>query len=126
MPRNTVAAGQSVPPSPVATGVARRQRLAAATRALARLPFRTPVRTLAGTLGAYGLTAQITVAASLLLSRFGMTRVEAVTAATLASFAVFAVISMAVFHAHSVLRACLWLAGASVPLALLGWVMAPA
>lgn len=97
----------------IAAGSARRHRLAVAAR------------TLAGTLGAYGLTVQITVVASLLLARIGMPRVEAVTAATLASFAVFAAISMATFHAHSPVRAWLWLAGTAVPLALLQWGLAP-
>jgi hypothetical protein len=114
MSKTNSATGQPIPPSPVAAGGARRHRLSVAAR------------TLAGTLGAYALTVQVTVAASLLLARIGMDRVEAVTAATLASFAVFAAISMAVFHAHSVARAWLWLVAAALPLALLARVLGPA
>lgn len=80
-------------------------------------------RTLAGTLGAYGVTALGTVALSLVLAAFGMVRAEAVTAATLASYAVFAVIAMAVFHAASPARAWCWLIGAAVPLALICWLL---
>ncbi len=83
-------------------------------------------RVVAGTLGAYVLTAQITVLLSFLLMRAGMDKVEAVTAATLGSFAIFAILCMAVFHAHSVKRAWLWLVGASVPMALLIWGLGPA
>ncbi|HUD28895.1 MAG TPA: hypothetical protein VMQ93_08490 [Novosphingobium sp.] len=114
MSNTNTATGQQIPPSPVAAGGARRHRLSVAAR------------TLAGTLGAYGATVQVTVAASLVLARLGMARVEAVTAATLASFAVFAAISMAVFHARSVARAWLWLAATALPLALLGWLLGPA
>lgn len=77
--------------------------------ASARHRWSVAFRVIAGTLGTYAVTVLITVAASLLLARAGMNRVEAVTAATLASFAVFAVICIAVFHARSVLRAWLWL-----------------
>ncbi|WP_235037664.1 MULTISPECIES: hypothetical protein [unclassified Novosphingobium] len=101
MPKNTAAAGQAAPPPHAAA------------------------RTLAGTLGAYGLTVQVTVVLSFLLARAGMERVEAVTAATLASFAVFAAISMAVFHARSAGRAWLWLVMTAAPLALLGWGLGP-
>ena len=83
-------------------------------------------RVVAGTLGAYGLTSLLTVASSLALSRAGMDAAEAVTAATLASFAIFAAISMAVFHARSVLRAWAWLAGVAVPLILVIWMMTSA
>ncbi|MPT48806.1 MAG: hypothetical protein E2598_10360 [Sphingobium sp.] len=72
-------------------------------------------RTLAVTLGAYGVTSLATVALSLLLVRIGMDRVEAVTAATLASFAVFSVIAMMAFHARSPAYAWMWLIIASVP-----------
>lgn len=82
-------------------------------------------RTLAGTLGAYGLTAQATVVLSFVLARLGMDRAEAVIAATLASFAIFAAISMAAFHARSAIRAWTWLAATAVPLALLQWLLAP-
>jgi hypothetical protein len=111
MPKNDTATGRSLPPSPVAAGGARRHRSSVAARALA------------GTLGAYGLTVQITVFLSLALASAGMARVEAVTAATLASFAVFAVTSMTVFHAHGVARAWLWLAATALPLALVNWVL---
>lgn len=80
-------------------------------------------RTLAGTLGAYGVTALGTVALSLVLAALGMARAEAVTAATLASYAVFAIIAMAVFHAASPARAWAWLVGVAVPLALLTWLL---
>jgi hypothetical protein len=82
-------------------------------------------RTLAGTLGAYGLTVQATVVLSFVLALGGMNRAEAVIAATLASFAIFAAIAMAVFHARSASRACLWLVGTAIPLALLQWVLSP-
>ncbi|MEE4450837.1 hypothetical protein [Novosphingobium resinovorum] len=94
-----------------------RHRLAAIARPLSR--------TLAGTLGAYGLTAQATVVLSFLLALAGMARAEAVVAATLASFAIFAGISMATFHARSAGRAWLWLAATAVPLALLQWILSP-
>lgn len=80
-------------------------------------------RTIAGTLGAYGLTSLITIALSLLLARAGMAKTEAVIAATLASFAVFAVIAMAVFHAVSVTRAWLWLIGAAVSIGLAAYLL---
>ncbi|WP_043974787.1 hypothetical protein [Novosphingobium sp. P6W] len=96
-----------------AAGAARRHRASVATR------------TLAGTLGAYGLTVQVTVVLSFLLARAGMDRAEAVTAATLASFAIFAGISMAAFHASSAGRAWVWLAMTAAPLALLGWGLGP-
>ncbi|MDR7154788.1 hypothetical protein J2W40_001603 [Sphingobium xenophagum] len=81
----------------------------------ARHRWSVAARSLAGTLGAYGVTALFTAALSLLLARIGMDRVEAVTAATLLSFAVFALIAMAVFHARSAVRAWIWLIGASIP-----------
>ena len=82
-------------------------------------------RVLAGTLGAYVLTVQITVVLSFLLSRIGLTKVEAVTAATLTSFAVFAALSMAVFHASHVTRAWIWLVATGAPLALTGYILGP-
>lgn len=109
---NDPATPRSSPSSGVAAG-APRHRLAVAAR------------TLAGTLGAYGLTAQITVVLSFVLALSGLDRAEAVVAATLASFAVFAVISMAIFHARSVGRAWLWLALAAAPLSFLQWAMSP-
>ncbi len=81
-------------------------------------------RIVAGTLGAYGLTAIATVAASHLLVSAGLTRVEAVLAATLASYALFAAIALAVFRARSALKTWTWVGGAGVTLlalcALLG------
>lgn len=76
----------------------------------ARARWAVAVRVLAGTLGAYGLAALVTVALSLALAALGMNRVEAVHAATLASFAIFAVIAMVVFHARN-LSADLGVAG---------------
>ncbi|MET0273296.1 MAG: hypothetical protein ABW360_09920 [Phenylobacterium sp.] len=73
-------------------------------------------RTLAGTLGAYGLTSLAVVVASLLAARLGLAKAEAVTAATLASFALFAAVAMAIFHVPSAARAWGWLAVASVTL----------
>jgi len=86
----------------------------------ARRRWLAAARVVAGTLGAYGVTALSTVALSKLLIRLGIAPVEAVTGATLASFALFSVAAMAVFHAHSVARAWFWLAGAAVPLAIAG------
>lgn len=114
MSKDTAAAGQPIPPSPAAAGSARRHRLSVAAR------------TLAGTLGAYGLTVQTTIVLSYILVRAGMARVEAVTAATLASFAIFACIAMATFHARSARRAWMWLTLSAAPLLLLGWVLGPA
>lgn len=111
-PVNNPASGKSIPSSEAA-GAARRHRLSVTAR------------TLAGTLGAYGLTVQLTVVLSYLLALAGMDRVEAVTAATLASFAIFAMVSMAVFHARSAARACLWLAATALPLALMQWGLDP-
>jgi uncharacterized membrane protein len=82
-------------------------------------------RTIAGTLGAYGLTSLITVALSLLLARIGLDRVEAVTAATLVSFAIFAVIAMAVFYARSAAQAWAWLVMFAVPNGLTVLFMMP-
>jgi hypothetical protein len=84
----------------------------------ARARWAVAVRVLAGTLGAYGLAALVTVALSLALAALGMNRVEAVHAATLASFAIFAVIAMVVFHARNLTRTWAWLAVGSVLLAL--------
>ncbi|WP_221889490.1 hypothetical protein [Sphingomonas sp. IC081] len=81
-------------------------------------------RTLAGTLGAYGVTAIGTAALSLVLAALGMDRAEAVTAATLASYAVFAVIAIAVFHAASPARAWGGLLAAAAPLGLICWLLA--
>ncbi|WP_157222474.1 hypothetical protein [Novosphingobium sp. AP12] len=67
-------------------------------------------RVLAGTLGAYALTALLTAALSVLLIQFGVDPVEAATGATISSFAVFTVAAMAVFHARSVMKAWVWLA----------------
>lgn len=75
-------------------------------------------RVLAGTLGAYALTALLTSALAVLLIRLGVDPVEAATGATIASFAAFAVAAMSVFHARSVLRAWVWLAAICAPCAL--------
>ncbi|MCW2389643.1 hypothetical protein M2333_002689 [Sphingobium sp. B11D3B] len=72
-------------------------------------------RSLAGTLGAYGLASLVTAALSLLLSQAGVDPVEAVTAATLLSFAIFAFAAMAAFHARSATRAWMWFLAASIP-----------
>lgn len=79
---------------------------------------RTIARILAVTLGAYAMTALVTVALSLLLARAGLAKVEAVTAATLSSFAIFAIAAMAAFHARSVIRAWGWLAAVALPAGL--------
>lgn len=107
------AAGDPSPLPPAAPPRARRHRLAVMAR------------TLAGTLGAYGLSVQATVVLSYVLALSGMSRAEAVVAATLASYAVFASVSMAIFHARSAGRAWLWLVAAGVPLALLQWALSP-
>lgn len=83
------------------------------------------VRTIAGTLGAYGLASRVTVALSLLLTWIGMDRVEAVTAATLVSFAIFAAIAMAAFHAGSAAQAWAWLVMFAVPIDLTVLFMMP-
>ncbi|TDW61444.1 hypothetical protein EDF57_1091 [Novosphingobium sp. PhB55] len=100
-------------PSTGAAAAARNRRMAVAARVLA------------GTLGAYGLTAQITVVLSFILARTGMERAEAVVAATLASFAMFAAISMAIFHARSAGWSWLWLTISTVSLCLLQWSLSP-
>ncbi|MHA6721313.1 hypothetical protein ACX40Y_17915 [Sphingomonas sp. RS6] len=82
-------------------------------------------QSLAGTLGAYGVTALVTAALSLLLGRLGMDPVEAVTAATLASFAVFALIVMTVFHARSAARAWKLLALVAGPTAFILLALLP-
>jgi cytosine/uracil/thiamine/allantoin permease len=99
--------------------------LSAAPPFIARALSGAVSRTLAGTLGAYGLTALITMALSQLLSRTGMVPVEAVTAATLASFAIFAIASMAIFHARSVPRAWGWLILLAVPVGVTVLLMMP-
>lgn len=88
----------------------------------ARRRWSVAFRTMAGTLGAYGLTSLIVVASSLVLAAFGMDRVEAVYTVTLASFVIFAAIAMAAFHASSATQAWAWLIGASLPLGLLSWL----
>lgn len=61
-------------------------------------------RILAGTLGAYAVTAMLTVVTTRILIRVGADRVEAVTGATLVSFALFACLSMLAFHARRTAR----------------------
>lgn len=70
-------------------------------------------RIMAGTLGSYGLTVLLTIAASRILIRLGVNNVEAVTGTTLASFAVFVLASMLAFHARNTVRswACLLASG---------------
>ncbi|WP_260929480.1 hypothetical protein [Novosphingobium sp. 9] len=85
----------------------------------------TAARILAVTLGAYGLTALVTMALSLALAGLGMARVEAVTAATLASFAIFACLSMAAFHTCSVVRVWAIFIMAGAPLVLMIWLCGP-
>lgn len=82
-------------------------------------------RTVAGTLGAYGLTSLATIALSLLLGALGMASAQAVIAATLASFAIFAFVAMAVFHAQSARRAWQGLVLAAAPLGMLLWLLWP-
>lgn len=89
-----------------------------ATTPAARERWSVAARVLAGTLGAYALTALVTVALSRLLVGAGVSAVEAVTGATLASFALFAIAAMAVFHARSAARAWAWLAILAVPCGL--------
>lgn len=76
--------------------------------------FSLALRIAAGTLGAYGVTALVTVAASRLLIRCSIDAVEAVTGVALASFALFAAVSMTVFHARSLGRTCAALLALSV------------
>jgi hypothetical protein len=73
-------------------------------RARARWPA--VLRTIAGTLGAYGVTSLATVALSLLLVRIGMGQAEALI---VASFAMFAFIAMATFHFRGVAGVWGWL-----------------
>lgn len=80
-------------------------------------------RVLAGMLGAYCLTSLATAALSLVLTRIGMNRVEAVTAATLVSFAIFAIIALSMFHIRSAMRAWAWLIGMAAPLVGLSWLL---
>ena len=75
-------------------------------------------RVLAGTLGAYALTALLTAALSVLMVRLGTDPVEATTGATIASFAVFTATAMSVFHARNMRRAWAWLALVSFACAL--------
>lgn len=87
--------------------------------AVARARWANAGRVTACTLGAYGITALVTVALSRLLVRLGMDAVEAVTGVTLASFALFAVIAMSAFHARSPTRAWIIMILLALPPALL-------
>ncbi|WP_068079458.1 DUF3649 domain-containing protein [Novosphingobium rosa] len=93
--------------------------------ATARQRWSVASRSIAGTLGAYGVASLATVALSLVLARCGMARSEAVTAATLASFIIFAAIAMTVFHARTPARAWRGLTIAALPLALAIWLLLP-
>ena len=84
----------------------------------ARNRWSVAARSLAGTLGTYGVSSLFTAALALFLARIGMDRVEAVTSATLLSFAVFALIAMNVFHARSATRAWMWLIAIAIPAGL--------
>lgn len=112
-PTKQAVAGNPSPPPSAAVASATHHRL------------EVTARTLAGTLGAYGVTVQVTIVLSFMLALCGMDRAEAVVAATLASFGIFAIFAMAIFHASSAGRAWGWLAAISVPLAFLQWVLSP-
>lgn len=75
-------------------------------------------RVLAGTLGAYLVTALMATAASILLIGLGVDPVETVAALLISSFVVLASISLAVFHAHNVKRAWFGLGLTAVPCGL--------
>lgn len=94
--------------------------------AAARQRWSVASRSIAGTLGAYGVASLATVALSLGLASCGMARSEAVIAATLASFIIFAVIAMTVFHASTPARAWRGLSLAALPLMLVVWLLLPA
>lgn len=85
----------------------------------------TASRTVAGTLGAYGLTYLATAALSLLLPHFGLDRVEAVYSSLIASFLIFAEIAILVFSAKTAGRAWKGLLIAAVPLALATLLLLP-
>ncbi|MBY8822801.1 hypothetical protein [Sphingomonas colocasiae] len=76
-------------------------------------------RIIAGAGGGYLLTSLIAMLMFLLLRAGGVARDAALLAPALASFLIYAAIVMAVFHARSAARAWLWIAGASLPVALL-------
>lgn len=73
-------------------------------------------RILAAFGGGYILTSLAVVLLSLCLPGG---RASAVVSATMAGFLVYALVVMAVFHARNVVRAWVWIIGASVPLTLL-------
>lgn len=79
-------------------------------------------RVVAGTLGAYGVTALAIMACSRLLIALGADPVEASLGASIGSFALFAGICIAVFHTPKPQRAWLWLGLAAMGLAGIVWI----
>ncbi len=77
-------------------------------------------RALAATVGGYGLASLLAAALALILP---MPRLEAVMTSVMVSLLAYAAIIMAVFHARSSMRAWMWLAGASVLLGPLVWLL---
>jgi hypothetical protein len=65
--------------------------------------------------GGYLFVSLLTIAAALLLPRFGINQAQTMLAMSMASFVVYAVIIMAVFHARSIMRAVVALAIACLP-----------
>lgn len=82
-------------------------------------------KTLAVTLGAFGVGALATTALSLILARLGAGRADAVTIALMAGPIICAVISLAAFHGRSVIRVWGWLAGAAGSFAVLIVALSP-
>ena len=62
-------------------------------------------RIAAAVVGGYAFTSLLTIAASLLLPRFGINQAQTLFWATMASFLVYAIAIMAVFHARTAMRA---------------------
>lgn len=75
-------------------------------------------RTLAAAFGGYALTSLATIALPLLFETIGMDRSQALITTMMAGFLLYAAIIMAVFHAHSAMRAWAWLSGASLALGI--------
>lgn len=90
-----------------------------------RRPLSIISRILAATFGGYAVTSLLTVALPLMLGALGINQAQALLAATTGSFLVWAAIIMAVFHARSAVWAWLWLVVASVPFALMIFVLWP-
>lgn len=72
-------------------------------------------RTIAVTLGAYAAAALMTMALTLLLTRFGVVRIEAVITASLASLVFYALFAIAAALARTAGHAWLQLGCASLP-----------